>query len=189
MSRPTFPHLHLETARVTLRPFEERDAVDVLEACRDEQSQRWLPLPNPYTPGDAMAWCTGGAEEIRTMGDGVMAAAVRRSNDRLVGSFGLRRTDWRDGATEIGFWVAPWARGEGLAVEITLAIARWVFDRQGFHRLVLRAATGNRASQRVAEKAGFTREGIARSAGITSSGRVDLVVYSLLADEPGAAEP
>ncbi len=113
MERPTFPQLRIETARVSLRPFEERDAPDVLEACGDERSQRWLPLPSPYTMADAMDWCSLGAEEIRTMGDGVMAAAVRRSDDRLVGSFGLRRTDWRDGASEIGFWVAPWARGEG----------------------------------------------------------------------------
>ncbi len=124
MDRPTFAQLHLETDRCLLRPFEERDAADVHLACIDGEAQRWLPLPNPYTLADAVGWCTTGAEEIRTMGDGVMAAAVRRSDDRLVGSFGLRRTDWRDGATEIGFWAAPWARGEGLAVEITLAIAR-----------------------------------------------------------------
>ena len=54
--------------------------------------------------------------------------------------------------------------------------------------MVLRAATGNHASQRVAEKAGMTREGVARSAGFTNSGRVDLVVFSFtpadLAVEP-----
>ncbi|MGI8829666.1 MAG: GNAT family N-acetyltransferase [Candidatus Limnocylindria bacterium] len=53
----------------------------------------------------------------------------------------------------------------------------------------LRAATGTLASQRVAEKAGFIREGVARNAGFTNAGRVDLVVYSLVAadlDQAGA---
>ena len=49
----------------------------------------------------------------------------------------------------------------------------------GFERMELRAATGNLASQRVAEKAGFVREGVARNAGRVHAGRVDLVVYSL----------
>ena len=44
----------------------------------------------------------------------------------------------------------------------------------------LRAAIGNVPSQRVAEKAGFTREGIARNAGFTNAGRVDLGVFSLI---------
>jgi len=37
----------------------------------------------------------------------------------------------------------------------------------------------DRKSQRVAEKAGMTREGVARNAAFTNSGRVDLVVFGL----------
>ena len=88
---------------------------------------------------------------------------------------------------EIGYWVAPWARGDGLAVEAVQAIARWLLE-QGFERMVLRAAPGNAASLRMAEKAAFTREGVARNAGLTNSGRVDLVVFSLIRtdlEEPG----
>ncbi len=58
---------------------------------------------------------------------------------------------------------------------------------QGFERVELRAATGNLAAQRVAEKAGFQREGLARNAGFVPAGRVDLVVYSLVpADLPSS---
>ncbi len=92
----------------------------------------------------------------------------------------MKRTDWRARTSEIGYWVAPWARKEGLAVEAVRSIARWLLLEQRFERMVLRAATGNTASQRVAEKAGFTREGVARNAGFTNTGRVDLVVYSLI---------
>ena len=175
----TFPELRLETDRLLLRPYVADDAADVALACRDELMQRWLPLPNPYTDAHAVAWCTRFAPSFRTSGEGVEAAAVRRSDGRLVGSFGLKRTDWRARVSEIGYWVAPWGRGEGLATEATGAIARWLLIEQGFERLVLRAATGNVASQRVAEKAGFTREGVARNAGFTNAGRVDLVVFGL----------
>ncbi len=50
----------------------------------------------------------------------------------------------------------------------------------GLERVVVRAGTGNGASQRAAESAGFVREGVARNAGRTHAGRIDLVVYSLV---------
>lgn len=184
----SLPEVSLQTPRLTLRPYRAADAPDVALACRDELTQRWLPLPNPYTDADALAWCTEISPRFRTSGDGIEWAAVRRSDDRLIGSFGLKRTDWRGRSSEIGYWVAPWARGDGLAVEAVQAIARWLLLEQGFERMVLRAAPGNIASARVAEKAGFTREGVARNAGFTNSGRVDLVVFSLVPsdlDEPG----
>lgn len=186
-----FPEVSIDTPRLLLRPYRAEDAPDVALACRDELTQRWLPLPNPYTDADALAWCTEMALGFRSSGEGIEWAAIRRSDGRLIGSFGLKRTDWRGRSTEIGYWVAPWARGEGFAVEATRAIAGWLFVEQRFERMVLRAATGNVASQRVAEKAGFTREGIARNAGFTNAGRVDLVVFSLVRsdlDEPQGAK-
>jgi RimJ/RimL family protein N-acetyltransferase len=174
-----FPEASIETPRLLLRPHRAQDAPDVALACRDELTQRWLPLPHPYTDEDAVAWCTEMAPRFRLSGEGIEWAAIRRADGRLIGSFGLKRTDWRGRASEIGYWVAPWARGEGLAVEAVTAIARWLLLEQGFERLGQRAAPGNLASQRVAEKAGFTREGVARNAGFTNAGRVDLVVHSL----------
>jgi len=179
----TFPGVSIETPRLLLRPYRGEDAPDVALACRDELTQRWLPLPNPYTDADALAWCTEMAPRFRASGEGIEWAAIRRADDRLIGAFGLKRTDWRARSSEIGYWVAPWARGQGLAVEAVAAIGRWLLVEQRFERLVLRAATDNRASQRVAEKAGLTREGIARNAGFTNAGRVDLVVFSLVAPE------
>jgi RimJ/RimL family protein N-acetyltransferase len=180
LSGQTFPDDSHETPRLLLRGYRAEDAPEVALACRDELIQQWLPLPNPYTDDDALAWCTDIAPRFRTSGGGIEWAAVRRGDGRLIGSFGLKRTDWRARTSEIGYWVAPWARGEGLAVEAVTAISRWLLVEQRFERLVLRAATGNLASERVAGKAGFTREGVARNAGFNNAGRVDLVVFSLV---------
>ncbi len=56
----------------------------------------------------------------------------------------------------------------------------------GLGRVEVRAAVGNRPSQRVAEKAGFTRDGLLRRAGRTHDGPVDVVVYSRTVDDPPA---
>ncbi|GLY97984.1 GNAT family protein [Actinoplanes sp. NBRC 103695] len=49
-----------------------------------------------------------------------------------------------------------------------------------FERVELRIAPGDTASQRLAAKAGFVREGVARNAGFIHGGRVDLVIHSLV---------
>ena len=61
-----------------------------------------------------------------------------------------------------------------------VGLSDWLLGEMAFERVELRIAPGNGASHRVAEKAGFTYEGLARNAGFTDSGRVDLAVYSLV---------
>jgi RimJ/RimL family protein N-acetyltransferase len=77
------------------------------------------------------------------------------------------------------------ARGRGVATRAVLLIARWAIRDCGLRRLQLRADIANAASQRVAEKAGFKREGVLRSVRYSErqGRRVDFAVFSLLPDE------
>ncbi|MGW3248092.1 GNAT family N-acetyltransferase [Streptomyces sp. NPDC001070] len=173
----------LRTERLLLRPFADGDIDDTQASCADPLTQRWLPLPRPYTLRDATAWCTTIAHALRASGDGIHFAVVDARTERLLGQVGLKKTDWRALTGEVGYWVSPWARGRGVAAEATRALAQWLLAVQGFQRLELRAATENTASQKVAVKAGLRREGILRNAGFVHSGRVDLVLFSLVPDD------
>lgn len=62
-------------------------------------------------------------------------------------------------------------------------LSQWVLHQQGFSRVEVRVAIENYSSQRVAEKAGYVQEGIARQAGRVHSGRVDLIIYSRVSDD------
>ena len=64
-----------------------------------------------------------------------------------------------------------------LALEL---IARFAFTELGAARVQLRTEPDNVASQRVAEKAGFTREGVLRSLLEFKGRRRDAVMFSLL---------
>jgi RimJ/RimL family protein N-acetyltransferase len=177
----TFPDgVILKSDRLVLRPFEAADIADAAEACADELTQRWLPLPNPYTLDHATAWCTRTAHELRASGDGIQFAVTDAHSGRLLGAIGLNRTSWPSLVTEIGYWTAPWARGQGIAADATRLLAAWALTDQGFARIEVRAATANAASQRVALKAGLHQEGILRNAGFVHAGRVDLVLFSLV---------
>ena len=90
---------------------------------------------------------------------------------------------------EIGYWVRAEARGRGVATRAVRLAAGWAFDQGDVVRLQLRADVHNRASQRVAENAGFQREGVLRSVRYSrrQKRRVDFVMYSRLAGEDGLA--
>ncbi len=168
----------LETERLLLRPFEADDADDVLAASRDPELLRWMPWAPAQTRHTAMEWCTTHAHVDPARG--VNFAIV--AGDRLVGSIGLGRADWADGRVEVGYWIGPWARRKGYAVEATRAAAAYAFEK-GMHRVELLAAVANLASQGVAVKAGFTREAVLREAMLIPTGRTDAVLFSLLESE------
>ncbi|GAB3108373.1 GNAT family N-acetyltransferase [Streptomyces calidiresistens] len=187
---PVHPETVLRTERFVLRPWRADDVGAVRAACADAETQRWLPLPRPYTLDDAVEWCTRTAHALRESGDGLHLAVTAADTGRLLGAIGLHRTDWRVGGAEAGWWTAPEARRRGVATEACRALGRWLLRERGFHRMEVRVATGNVASRRVALRAGLRHEGTLRGAGVVTAGRVDLDVLSLLpadlpADLPG----
>lgn len=173
-----FPDSEIAGGGLRLRALRGGDIDDVAAACVDPLTQRWLPLPRPYTRETALAFVSDFAVAQRDSGDGVVFAV--EVDGRLHGCIDLKHTDWNAATTEVGYWVAPWGRGAGLAGRAAAVLARWALTEQGMERVEIRAAVDNVASQRAAEVAGFTREGLLRSAGYTHDGRVDLVVYGLL---------
>ncbi|MUL43148.1 GNAT family N-acetyltransferase [Streptomonospora sp. PA3] len=177
------PSVVLRTDRLLLRAHTRDDIEAVYRGITDPQVQRWLPLPRPgapYTRADAENWCLVGAPQARVGGDGQQWAVIEAGTGSYAGSIGLTRTLWRARSTEVGYWLAPWARGRGLATEAVVAVSRWALNDQNFERVELKAAAPNTASRRVAEKAGFTYEGTERNAMPLHEGRSDLAVYSLV---------
>ncbi|HET6804136.1 MAG TPA: GNAT family protein [Frateuria sp.] len=158
-----------------LRDLVPDDIAEIVCACQDQLIQKWLPLPRPYTHEVGQAFVCDIAPRQHATGVGIVRAID--VDGRLGGVIDLKKTDWASGVTEIGYWVAPWARGRGLAGVAARVLADWALTTQGMERVTIHAATENIASQKAAQSAGFTREGIARSAGFTHDGRVDLVVF------------
>jgi RimJ/RimL family protein N-acetyltransferase len=83
-----------------------------------------------------------------------------------------------------GYGVRPDRRGRGYASEAVVALARWALTEGGMQRIQLCAIIENVPSLRVAEKAGFQREGTLRRAELEDDGLHDLAVFSLLDDDP-----
>jgi RimJ/RimL family protein N-acetyltransferase len=117
-------------------------------------------------------------------GGGVeLALAEPHAHDVLLGGGSLNNVDLEQGRAGLGYRLVPHARGRGVVTHAVRHIARWAFDDVGVPRLELTCGPDNRASQRVAERCGFTREGVLRSYMPFKGGRRDTVVFSLLPGE------
>jgi RimJ/RimL family protein N-acetyltransferase len=172
---------------VTLSAWHHDDADALVRRINDRDVATYLDLvPHPYTTADAHRWFDLSAEGWRTGTSATFAVRVE-GIDGAVGGIGVRfLTDLDEGCAEVGYWVGAEARGRGVATAATRLAARWAFETvPGLERLQLRAALENAASNRVAEKAGFTREGVLRAQRFNPrlGKRLDFVMWSLLREE------
>ncbi|QXJ21052.1 GNAT family N-acetyltransferase [Actinomadura graeca] len=182
--------VRLEGERLVLRPFDLDDAADVIEVIR--AGEDFLPpnFPNRLE-AQPLAWfLREGVHNVQRLGVGIHLAVTDRPNERLIGTIGLFRTDWKQLTCEVGYGMRPSARGHGYATEALSLVSRWALRECGLFRVELRALVSNHASIRVAEKAGYHREGVARGAEVGPGGaHEDMVVFSMIATDPQPGIP
>lgn len=179
-----FPNPPLTDGAVLLRPWTQYDVPFVVAACQDPDVSRYSPvIAFPYTEADAVGWFES-HEPTRLAGDGLDFAVVHADSGDRLGAIGLQINALLNTA-EVGYWLAREARGRGYITSAMRAVALWVFGELRVARLELTTDPNNLASQRVAERCGFRREGLLRSHMLIrhSGQRRDSLVYGLLPDE------
>lgn len=177
------PVLRVETpgGPVTLRRPTERDLDAMAASCRDPEAVRWTTVPDPYHRSNA-EWYLWHIADQWADGAGLHCGLYDEA-DNYCGSFGLRLMADPQIA-DVGYLVSPEARGKGYATAAVRALCAWGFDQLDLARIEWRAHVGNHASKRVAEKAGFTLEGIER-AGVPQRGeRRDNWLGAILPGDP-----
>jgi RimJ/RimL family protein N-acetyltransferase len=152
----------------------------------DKEMTRWMDaIPQPYQDAEARTWIEQASSFWHAGSSAPFAVTDAETGDVLGGVGFAWIGDERVG--EVGYWLRSEARGRGLMGRAVGLVAHWSFEELGCERLQLRADADNVASQRVAEKAGFMREGVLRSVHFNSrqQRRVDFVMFSLLRSELG----
>lgn len=173
----------LTSERLLLRSVGPHDTDAVYDACQDPDIQRWTTIPSPYLREHAAGFTEqmvpDGWADSSTFTFGVF---LPTSGD-LVGMIGITMRSL--GVGEIGFWATKEHRGNGYTTEAAVTTSRWVFTDTTIDRVEWRAEVGNTGSRAVAERAGFSIEGVLRS-GINNKGvRRDCWVGSLLPSDLG----
>lgn len=184
----------LRSDRLALRAPDEHDIDTIAALCQDPDVQRWTTVPSPYTRDDAVGfvrnvvaagWTHGTTctWSIRLDGAGVDEAdGADGPEGSLVGMIGLDGI--RDAGAELGYWLSPDARGNGMMSEAVRLVLDFGFGVLGLRRIAWHAFTGNLPSASVARRAGFRFEGMARLEGVQRGTRHDSWQAGLLADDP-----
>jgi len=180
---------HMVDGPTALRAWRDSDLNGLVAACQDREISRWTRVPYPYGSSDARAYLLQRHDTLQAGTAAPFAIVSAADRDHLLGSISLMRFSWQHARAEVGYWLAREARGQGHVTRAVRLITAWGFRSLDLERIDLLAATGNPASQRVAERCGFTREAVLRSYLMGLEGRQDMVAFGRLAsDPPGAWE-
>ena len=176
-----FPDPPLADEVIALRSWRAEDVPALVSAMRDPSIAHWTFVPWPYSDGDARAFLARQGRE-RTAGASLALAIESASGPPgLLGGIGIEPIDVPSGRGELGYWVDREARGRGIATRAVRLLSAWALAELRLHRLEILPFAGNAASERVAEHAGFRREGVLPSHRLhRTTGEVrDMTLFSL----------
>lgn len=166
-----------------LRGWDDDDIEAIVRACQDPEIARWTRVPENYGEVDAQSYLFERHTSLQAGATAPFAIVASDDLGRLLGSVSILRLAWEHLRGEVGYWLAPEARGAGHATRAVTLACHWAFRSLRLERLDLFAAADNVPSQRVAERAGFTREALLRGHSRGPHGHEDMVAFGLLPDD------
>jgi RimJ/RimL family protein N-acetyltransferase len=165
----------IRTPRLLIRPKQAGDGAITSAAV----AETWQELNRWMRWAEDPAAFTAEAMEIRTRQ--MMASFLLREVIELIGIeiatgaavawCGLHDIDWQGRQCETGFWVRKSAQGKGFATEAANAMLRYGFGALGMRRIGLTHSEGNEPSRKIANKLGFSLEGVRKGANVLPGGR------------------
>jgi RimJ/RimL family protein N-acetyltransferase len=174
------PDPPLQDATVVLRGWRTSDSPDITRMFQDPEALEWTRAPAPYREGDARQWLASLPAQMRR-GDALPLAVTDANDGALLGSIELRMQ--AEGRAELGYVIASWARGCGVGTRALRLVAQYAFEVLRLERLEALVQPGNEASQALAARVGFKREGVLRAHSLVRGERKNMVIMSLLRGE------
>jgi len=177
------PRGQLETDRLLLQRFSRKDASTLDDAIRASLTDlnEWLPWARmDYTSGDTTAFIRESIHAWKEERAWDYSIRLKDDPGRHIGNISMWTVSKLGKISEIGYWVRSDEVSNGVCTEAVDLVLREGFATLGYHKTVLRIAIGNTASDRVAQKLGFTPEGVLREELLIRGNWVDHSLWSLL---------
>lgn len=183
-SRLTPPAAPLTDGVVTLRPLTSGDAAAMGLLVDDPLTRRFTMVPFEPAPDFAAGWL---ARYVDGWADGTRAGFAVERDGAFAGFASLLQ--WLPDAAqgELGYVVAPAARGAGVGARALRLLSDWCLGPLGLERVELRIDALNAGSLALARRCGFTCEGTLRNVHFKEGARCDLTVWSRLREDGGAS--
>ena len=191
MSRLTDPLLidlpmPIEMPRLLIRPSRAGDGRQLAEAKRESWAElsRWM----DFADGRPVESINAEEDEIYVrkkhsdfiLRQSIWLMAFDKAEERLIGTCGYHGVDWKGGVYGTGYWMRTSETGKGYATEVANALIRYAFGALSATRIMTSHADGNIGSQKVIQKLGYVKEGIARRSYMLQNVMVDSHHYARL---------
>jgi ribosomal-protein-serine acetyltransferase len=169
-------------AETQLRLVEERHVEDYFALISRNKAylQEWIAVPAYEGPVESLKAYVKQRLLHFVEGSGYHLGIWYR--DALVGILDYR-LNWRGRTVELGYWLDAAMQGKGIVTAACRTMVRHAFEEHQLHKVVVSCAIDNPRSSAVAERLGFTQEGILRQADRLHDRYVDMVFYGLLKEE------
>jgi RimJ/RimL family protein N-acetyltransferase len=166
---------------IRLEPLRRRHVGALLPLADDDAVRRFTHIPDDASEAFVRRWIVRYERGWRS---GERAGfAIHELRGAVVGFAALVKLDLAAREGEIGYFVGAGARGRGVARRSVELLTRWGFETLDLVRIELLIDVANEASGRVAERAGYRREGILRSRHFKNGLRTDCGIWSRLRDD------
>lgn len=170
-----------ESERLLIRAPLWDDGAAINEAVREsiEELRPWMPwAQNIPTIEESEAGIRRSRLQFMERKD-LRLLLVHKKTGQLVGSSGLHRIDWQARKFEIGYWVRTSCEKQGYVAEAVNAITNFAIHELQANRIEIRCDSRNLRSAKVAERSGFTLEGILRNDKCDEDGSLrDTMIFS-----------
>jgi RimJ/RimL family protein N-acetyltransferase len=172
----------LSDGDIRLEPLTAEHAAAMDALARDQDVDRFTRVPDPVPDGFGTRWVeryTRGRDERTNEG----FAIVDSVSGDFLGFMALVNLKLDEQEAEAGYIVASHARGRGIATRGLRLLTAWAFDELPLERIELLIDADNSPSEVVAQRCGYTREGVLRWTYLKPGLRSDTIVYSMLRRE------
>ena len=133
----------------SIRSINPTDASWIYEACQDQQLQYWTTIPKPYLMEHAESFANGKTKELKVW-------VIEDNQSKPVGLISIHGVD-AEGNAEIGYWVAPWGRGNNAVANAIALVEQYAKSIPEIKTIQATISDLNIASQKVALRAGLIK--------------------------------
>ena len=162
-----------------IRMLEERHA-ETLFSLIEQNRERHLEIPQLFSLDEAREAIR---RDLALFADNKGLGSGVWHRGEFAGVVRYHEIDRENRSTEFGYWLGSAFEGKGLITRVCRVMIAHAFDELKLNRIVIICDTENPKSRAVAERLGFTQEGVLRQSEWLKDRFIDQTVYSLLADE------
>lgn len=153
--------MQIESERLILRSYEDKDANDLVEGLNNINVAKWMAgVPFPYTENDAKHFIERAKNQDEKVK--ISLAIVLKENDKVIGGTEITNINKKDGTAGGGIWLNENYQKNGYGTEAFSTRIKYCFEVLGLRRIENGYFPGNEKSRKMQEKLGYKDEGIRR---------------------------